>query len=665
VTFRNGPARAGSPRRLNRCPQAADPLGVLERIARSRGLARACVAVLTVGLVALALLAFRTNARTATSTERIRTIESITDHWDQVLLLIGVEYEVLADYERSDGSVGRLPLQSALSSATVDLVWLQNSGDRARADAFAASYQAYTESLAGVITSGDDGDIATMKIHAGQAALSASSLRREAVDAASTKRAELAAFLGRVDRENHRARTAAIFLVAVDCSLLAVCGFLLLGYQRRTERQAEESTHRSLHDGLTGLPNRVLFAERLEAAVSETPHFGILLLDLDRFKEVNDTLGHHQGDTLLIEVAARLIASIRRDDTVARLGGDEFAVLLSTMRTQQEALEVAERIQQALRRPVRLDGTTVEIGCSIGVAVHPDHGSDPTELLKNADIAMYGAKRGQSSTTVYSSAADRHSTDQLAMVAQLRQALSSSDQLVLHYQPKVEIATGRLGGVEALVRWRHPTRGLLGPSEFLLAAEENRLIGPLTDHVLSDVLLQMQAWLEEGIRLSVAVNVDAPSLLDVGFPDRVADRLAWARVPADLLTLEITEKAFLSDADSALGGLKRLRALGLRLSMDDFGTGYSAMAHLQTMPLDELKIDRRFITGLITSPKDQAITRAVIDLAHALDLSVVAEGVEDAATLEALGRLDCDLAQGFHLGRPVAASDLRLPAVSR
>ena len=297
-------------------------------------------------------------------------------------------------------------------------------------------------------------------------------------------------------------------------------------------------------------------------------------------------------------------------------------------------------------RPVTLDGAVVDVGCSVGVALYPQHGADPTELLKNADIAMYVAKRGHLGASAYSAEADHNTSDQLVISGELRHAIDAGELLFV-YQPKVMTATGVVCGVEALVRWQHPTRGLLSPLEFIPAAEQSQLILPLTNDVIAQALAQLSEWVATGLRLPISVNVDALSLLDTAFPDRVAGMLKTSGAPAELLTLEITETAFISDGDRALTVLNRLRQMGVRLALDDFGTGYSAMAYLQKMPLHELKIDRRFITDLLVSRQDRATTRAVIEIAHALDMQVVGEGVENAATLDALRELGCDEAQGY------------------
>lgn len=634
---------------------------MLDRIVRRRGVARGAVAVLTVGLATLGVIAVQANTRTAEATKHVRAIEAVSDEWDAVFLHIAVEYEALADYLRADSAVGRLPLSSALGSAIPTLDKLAHSSDAGSAKATRNAYDAYTESLRQVIKADKRGDPSAVELNAEAAALSASTVRKQAVSSSASKRLELLAYLKAVDRQNAQARTVAIVLGTTDGILLAFCGLILLGYQRRTEKQAEESAHRAMHDGLTGIPNRTLFGERLATATRlaerRGDRVGLLVLDLDRFKDVNDTLGHHQGDVLLCEVAKRLTGAIRASDSVARLGGDEFGILLENVASEEKVLEVAERVLAVVGKPVTLDGATVDVGCSIGAAIYPQHGDNPTELLKNADIAMYVAKRERLGASAYSVDADHNSSEQLVISSQLRHAIAAGE-LRFVYQPKVRTATKAVCGVEALIRWQHPTRGLLGPMEFVPLAERSQLILPLTNFVISSGLEQLKEWEAMGLRLPISVNVDALSLLDPTFPDRVATMLAASGVPAELLTLEITERAFLSDGDCALDVLSRLRGLGIRLALDDFGTGYSAMAYLQRMPLDELKIDRRFITDLPVSRQNRAIARAVIDLAHALDMQVVGEGVEDAATFDALRELRCDEAQGYFLCRPVPVPEL-------
>ena len=381
-----------------------------------------------------------------------------------------------------------------------------------------------------------------------------------------------------------------------------------------------------------------------------------MLLDLDRFKEVNDTLGHHPGDLLLIQVGQRLAGALREADTVARLGGDEFAVLLPGA-TAEGAGAVADKLRVALQQPLSIGGIALDLDASIGIAVYPEHGNDPAKLLQHADVAMYGAKQAHVGCLVYDPTVDQHSPKRLALLGGLRRALED-DQLVLHYQPKADLGSGQIHSVEALVRWQHPEHGLLGPGEFIPLAERTGLIHPLTRWVLDAALEQTAQWRHADRRLSVAVNISTRCLLDPAFPDQVASQLATWQVPADLLVLEITESAVMADPDHALEVLGRLHHLGVGLAVDDFGTGYSSMAYLKELPVDELKIDRSFVSQMATSPSDAVIVRSTIDLGHNLGLRVVAEGVENQHAWRQLSALGCDIAQGYYLGRPMPASEL-------
>jgi diguanylate cyclase (GGDEF)-like protein len=399
--------------------------------------------------------------------------------------------------------------------------------------------------------------------------------------------------------------------------------------------------------------------QALRAAARHHESVALLLLDLNRFREVNDALGHHNGDALLREVASRLTTVIRNSDTVARLGGDEFAILLPRVGSDDDALEVADRVLDALARPANLDGVAVDLSGSIGVSIYPRHSANATELLQHADIAMYAAKRrGIMGTALYDPRIAQGDTTQLGLRGELRRALDL-DEFVLHYQPKARLDNGEICGVEALVRWQHPTRGLLAPGEFIPATEQSDLIRPLTEWVLAAALRQHRTWAADGLLLPVAVNVATRCLLDAGFPTRVAGLLVQHDVAPDRLTLEITETAVIGDPVRAGEVLTELRDLGVRLAIDDFGTGYSSMSYLQTMPLHELKIDRRFTAAARSSAGDEAIVRAVLQLGHALALEVVAEGVEDETTRAMLGTMGCDTIQGYFLSRPVPADDVR------
>jgi predicted signal transduction protein with EAL and GGDEF domain len=347
----------------------------------------------------------------------------------------------------------------------------------------------------------------------------------------------------------------------------------------------------------------------------------------------------------------------RIDYLNSSLGGDEFAVLLPRIETAEGAVAVANKLQAALQEPFQLEGLSLDVEASIGVAVYPEHGSDPDELLQRADIAMYVAKQTHAGLVLFDSKHDQHSPRRLALLGELRRAIEQQ-QLVLHYQPKVDTHTGQLLGVEALVRWQHPEHGLIPPNDFLPLAERTGLIGLLTNYVLDTALHQCRDWRQAGHELAIAVNVSARSLLDLHFPDQVAGLLARWEVPARLLVVEITESTIMADPTHALEILGRLNIMGVQVAIDDFGTGYSSMAHLKTLPVHELKIDRSFVSQMTSSTRDAVIVRSTVDLGRNLSLRVVAEGVEDVVTLQELDALGCDAIQGYYINRPVPADDL-------
>src|SRR3954454_15643905 len=401
---------------------------------------------------------------------------------------------------------------------------------------------------------------------------------------------------------------------------------------RIVARASRRLRHLALHDGLTGLPNRTLFHERVERAIKgmrANRMVAVLLIDLDRFKEVNDTLGHDHGDELLEVVAERLGGALRQGDTLARLGGDEFAVVLADLPHRGAAAELAARLHDALRRPFGLRGIAVELDASIGLALCPEHGRDVTTLLQRADVAMYDAKRSQGRIKTYATERDPYSPARLSLLGELRRAIEQ-DELVLHYQPKISLEAGRVTGVEALVRWEHPEHGLLQPDQFVPLAERTGTIAHLTRWVLDTALRQCAEWREEHPELTVAINVAAANVLDVGLPAMVEERLLAHGLPGGALECEVSEHTVMTDPQRASEVLAGLRALGVRLSLDDFGTGQASLAYLKELPLDEVKIDRSFVTGMADDDGDAVIVRSTIDLARNLGLEVVAEGVETA-----------------------------------
>ncbi len=425
----------------------------------------------------------------------------------------------------------------------------------------------------------------------------------------------------------------------------------------RGSRLLERLRYDARHDSLTGLGNRTLLFTEVDELLQRGTSSAVLLLDLDRFKEVNDSLGHRIGDLLLGEVARRLVAILPPEATVARLGGDEFAALLPACSSTRSAEAVAGSVRAALCHPFEVANTTLEVGASIGVAMLPDHGHDAVTLLQHADVAMYAAKRPSRGVAVYSSDDDAANLRRLALSRELRRGIDCGE-LVVHYQPKARLGTGELIGVEALVRWDHPDRGRIMPDEFIPVAEQTGLIGALTERVLRAALLQVREWLDSGNSIGVAVNLSARGLLEPGLPERVAHELAATGVPTELLTLEITESSVMDDFEHAVSVLDQLAALGVSLSLDDFGTGYSSLAYLQRLPVTEVKIDKSFVMSMSTNTAGSAIVRAVIDLGHTLGLTVVAEGVEDETTKAALFSMACDSMQGYLLSRPLPADQL-------
>jgi diguanylate cyclase (GGDEF)-like protein len=453
--------------------------------------------------------------------------------------------------------------------------------------------------------------------------------------------------------------------IATDTRILIVAlgaGLLLLWLVlfRVVARASRRLRHQATHDRLTDLPNRVALHEEAERKLAGARRSGclaaLLLIDLDRFKEVNDTLGHEQGDHLLIEVAHRLREVLRRRDLLARLGGDEFAVL-ATLPHRGALGEVATRVHAALARPFVVAGVAVELGGSIGIALQPDHGDDVSMLLRRADVAMYQAKRAGTGIETYDPGRDPYSAERLQLLSELRHGIDH-DELVLHFQPKVALATQRVVGVEALVRWQHPERGLLGPGDFLAIAERTGLIADVTRWVLDAAVRQCAEWRERGTDLPVAINLAAANIVDTSLPDAVDATLRRWNVPGELLQCEISEDTVMGETRRATEVLERLRAMGVRLSLDDFGTGHSSLSYLKSLPLDEVKIDRSFVTGMAVDVSDAAIVRSTIDLARHLALDVVAEGVESEEVLEVLVSLGCDIAQGFLLSRPLPADQL-------
>jgi diguanylate cyclase (GGDEF)-like protein len=420
-------------------------------------------------------------------------------------------------------------------------------------------------------------------------------------------------------------------------------------------REAAEREYQALHDGLTGLANRALFNERVRQAIGALgpdASLAVLLVDLDRFKEVNDTLGHSTGDLVLRELGARLQRGLPDSHTIARLGGDEFAVLVPAVPDREAALGVARRVRAELERPLTTEELELQVAGSIGIALCPEHGADPGLLLQRADVAMYEAKAAHSGIEVYTAERDQYSPRRLALITALRSAVDGR-ALTVVYQPKAELAGGRVVGVEALLRWHDPDHGPVPPDEFIPIAESTGLIAPLSRYVLEVAVDQARAWVDEGMPLGMAVNLSVRNLLEPGLVDRVDRLLARTGLAPGLLTLEITEGAVMTDPAAAIAVLDKLSAAGVRLSIDDFGTGYSSLAYLKRLPVHEVKLDKAFVIGMTSDPDDAAIVRSSVELTRNLGLRMVAEGVEDQGTWDALAAMGCELAQGYYLAPPM------------
>ncbi|MBN1172433.1 MAG: EAL domain-containing protein, partial [Micromonosporaceae bacterium] len=597
------------------------------------------------------------------TTARVRAFNEVSARWNLAFTHLSTEDAVLREFLATGGSVHkRQTLRDVVGSVNADLEWLEHHGGRIEAEHVAmlrVEYDGYTKVMEFVLSSPEKSERLT--VYGDLALMEFGSLRAQIGANVERKQREFVQYLVGVDQDNLRLRWGAVAVVAVDLLLCIASMVVLVTYQRRAEREASSSRHQALHDALTGLANRQLLADRIEIAIREADHtdrlVGLLLIDLDRFKIVNDTLGHHYGDVLLCQVAERLIGSSRKTDTVARLGGDEFAVLLPDMDSVEDLPQIAEELRRAIQQPVELNGMLVDFGASVGASIFPRDSFDGEELLRHADVAMYVAKRGGFGVNVYDPRSDVHDPMALSILSELRHSINHG-HLVLYYQPKVAVADRSLLGVEALVRWQHPSRGLLAPDAFLAIAERGEIIEELTDEVLRIAISQAGAWAGLGLRLPVSVNVTARSLLDPTFSTRLAQLLEQHGVSPDMLTIELPESAISADPALAAKALQEIRTLGVRASIDDFGTGFSSMTFLRDAAVDELKIDRGFVTTMRTDERNHVLVKTMILMARTMAVGVIAEGVEDELTLETLSGLGCQAVQGYHICEPMPAEAL-------
>jgi diguanylate cyclase (GGDEF)-like protein len=615
-------------------------------------------------LLAISVFAVWSSQATSNAASRAVAANNLSDHYAQAATAVETEESMNRKYRLEPGPAIRTLDNAAAADLVAALGHVRHdggTGDRVFVDRVMAQQRDYVVAIDRMFAAVDRGDQATvLLVDRGDVDPLFSRIQQAVAGAAGAQRHVALAQLAYLLRLETRSRllTPVVFLVGLALAALLVS--IARGHRRLLDVERARAVHDSLHDALTGLPNRTLLADRLGQALRVDARTGtrtgLLLLDLDRFKQINDTFGHHYGDEVLTQVGPRLAGVVRAADTVARLAGDEFVVLLPDMGSVTDATAVAAKLRSALERPFHVEGIELDVEVSVGVVLSGEHGQDVATLLKRADIAMYTAKTQNLGVSVYDSAVDEHSPTKLALLGDLRRALERRE-LILYYQPKVRVSTGDVVGVEALIRWQHPERGLVLPDEFIPVAEHTGLIGPLTHYVLDLALAQARLWSDSGRPLTVSVNLSARNLLDVGLPGQIAALLRAHGVAPELLNLEVTESAIMTEPARAQQLLEQLSALGIGISIDDFGAGYTSLGQLKNLPVSELKIDRSFVMTMTEDPSNALIVRSVVDLGHNLGFTLVAEGVETEQILTALAGIDCDVAQGYHLSRPITVGD--------
>jgi diguanylate cyclase (GGDEF)-like protein len=620
-----------------------------------RPLRRWVAAALALTLAVLTVAAVLGSSRQAAIVRSVAAESTRTDAYQQAVYLATLEESLLHAALREPGGEERRGADAAgnRTLAALRSLTAHDAGQAGRNAALADRHEDLRPAVRSYLTLLDRGDEdAAQEILEQRIEPAAEQIRMGLL---AEQNVQVQAYLRGLDRAEHDSgllRLGTLLIFVLGLVVIAVVGWSNRSHRRAVERMAA-------HDALTDLPNRVAFqAATSRALASSGPgrdSVTVVMLDLDGFKEVNDNLGHHAGDLLLVEVARRLRGSVRESDIVARLGGDEFAVLLVDVdRTVGE--KAAARISETFNDPFVVDGITLDIEVSLGIVTGgPD--DDTAALMRFADIAMYTAKEHRLGYTRFNPGQAHETASRLTLLGDLRRALETDDEIRLHFQPKICVRTGEVIGAEALARWQHPLRGPVGPAEFIPVLEGTSLIHRFTTRVLALALAQARRWLDDGYRVPVAVNVSTRSLLDVTFPDQVADALRTAGLPGDLLCIEITENTVMADPDRAIDVLRRIRAMGVTTAIDDFGTGYSSMAYLKILPVDEIKVDRSFVRDMATDHSNRVLVESTVDLGHNLGLVVVAEGVEDDPTASALQDLGCDIAQGYHFAKPLSAAD--------
>jgi diguanylate cyclase len=629
------------------------------RLARRSRLAAAALVLVLLGVSVFAVWSSQV---TSAAARHAVAANALSDDYDRAATAVAGEESLERKYRLEPGPDVRARFDATVGSLLSALAEVRrdgDAGDRALVDDVLTRHRGYVGAIARLFAATDRGDTAgALTVDRDEVDPSFGAIETAVLDAAKAKDAFARAQLTDLERLENLTRRLTPLVFLTGLLLASLLAWITRGHRRQLTVERSQAMHASLHDTLTGLPNRTLLADRFGQALRADARAGtssaLLLIDLDRFKEINDTFGHHYGDELLTQIGPRLAGILREVDTVARLGGDEFAVLLPDVRTVNDAIAVATELRSALEAPFRVEGVDLDVEASIGVVLSGEHGQDTTTLLQRADVAMYVAKVQNLGIFAYDPSVDGHSPARLALLGDLRRALTC-DELVLHYQPKVSVSTGDVVSAEALVRWQHPQRGLLLPDAFIPLAEHTGLIGPITQRVLDLALGQVRSWADAGRPLSVSVNLSARNLLDERLPGMVAELLATHGVPATLLELEVTESALMTEPARAQQLLEQLSALGVRISIDDFGAGYTSLGQLKNLPVSELKIDRSFVMTMTEDNSDAVIVHSVVDLGHNLGLTIVAEGVETEEALTALKGFGCDVAQGFLLCRPVPA----------
>ena len=632
---------------------------IVQGIWASRKLAQASSAGLFAVLISVSSFSMWSAVSTREVAERAIASNTLSDHYTAAATAVASEESLERKYRLEPGPEVRRRFDKATIDmrAAMDLVRRDGSAqDQHVADQVAAAYSPYRQAIDRMFDAADRGDTTlVLKIDNDEVDPRFDAIEGLVNKAADSHHAAALADLAQLKtREAFNAQaTPAAFLIGFI--LVGVFSSVLRRTRSQLDQQRTQAVHDALHDALTGLPNRTLLADRFEQALRSDSRnsstTALLLIDLDRFKEVNDTLGHHVGDQLLAQIGPRLAGALRSADTVARLGGDEFAVLLPDVDGLNGAMEVAARLRSALAKAFNVEGVELDIDASIGVVIAGIHGGDAQTLLQRADIAMYVAKQQKQGVVLYDPENDDHSPERLSLLGQLRRGIERGE-LFLQYQPKVNLKTREIVGVEALVRWQHPDRGMIPPADFIPLAEHTGMIGPLTISVLDMALTQVKMWADGGHHIPVAVNISARNLSDDGFANKVKDLLAKHAVASGLLEVEVTESAVMLEPEKAAGILHELHSIGVRIAIDDFGAGYTSLAQLKNLPISELKIDKSFILTMDSNADDAMIVKSMIDLGHSLNMKVVAEGIETAHAFNTLADLQCDIGQGYHLCRP-------------